>query len=78
MTYSQQAQSVPQHPLRLMYRMYKYILPEVGTELEGLRQRAGQIPDSELRRQALDSIASKKFHCQGGAIYATADRKSVV
>ncbi|MUT68149.1 tetraprenyl-beta-curcumene synthase family protein [Paenibacillus sp. NEAU-GSW1] len=53
-----------------MYRVYKYILPEVEAELGKLRRKAEEIPDRELRKQALDSLSSKKFHCQGGAVYA--------
>jgi tetraprenyl-beta-curcumene synthase len=37
--------------------------------------RAQNIPDAELRKQALASIHSKKFHCQGGAVFSCADRK---
>lgn len=66
------AQGAPAGPLRLMYRVYKYVLPEVEAELEGWRQRAQAMPDRELRSQALASLESKKFHCQGGAVYATA------
>jgi tetraprenyl-beta-curcumene synthase len=61
---------VPENPLILMHRVYKYILPEVNIELRKLRRIAEQIPDPELRTQALQSMDSKKFHCQGGAIYA--------
>ncbi|MFF2090403.1 tetraprenyl-beta-curcumene synthase family protein [Paenibacillus sp. NPDC058174] len=64
---------VPQSPLKLMYRVYKYILPEVENELSKLRAMAERIPDGELRTQALDSLAGKKFHCQGGAVYACAN-----
>lgn len=66
------AQGAPAGPLRLMYRVYKYVLPEVEAELHGWRRLAQAIPDGELRTQALASIESKKFHCQGGAVYATA------
>lgn len=31
---------------------------------------AEQIPNAELRKQALDSIEDKTFHCEGGAIYS--------
>ncbi|MFD2661725.1 tetraprenyl-beta-curcumene synthase family protein [Paenibacillus thailandensis] len=64
---------VPQNPLKLMYRVYRYILPEVEKELAGLRKLAENIPDPELKTQALDSMASKKFHCQGGCVYAAAN-----
>ncbi|MBJ6359835.1 tetraprenyl-beta-curcumene synthase family protein [Paenibacillus sp. GCM10012307] len=62
----------PKSPLQLMYRVYKYVLPEVEHLLDGWTRRAEAIPDRELRTQALASIASKKFHCQGGAVYAAA------
>lgn len=64
---------VPQNPLRFMYRVYKYVLPEVERELVRLRTLAEHIPDPELKAQALDSMTSKKFHCQGGAVYAAAN-----
>lgn len=63
----------PRGPLKLMHRVYKYVLPEVEEQLGKLRAMAEQIPDRELRTQALSSIASKKFHCQGGAVYAAAN-----
>jgi len=63
----------PKEPIRLMSRVYKFILPGVRKELDGWRQEAGAIPDPELRRQALASIATKEFHCQGGSVYAAAN-----
>lgn len=56
-----------------MCRMYRHVLPAVDAELGRLRLRAERIPDAELRRQALASMESKRFHCQGGAVYAAAD-----
>ncbi len=56
--------------IHLMYKVYRYILPEVERELGRWRRRAEQIPSPELRQQALNSMYYKKFHCQGGAIYA--------
>ncbi len=55
-----------------MYRYYRFVLPEVREKLAAWRDRAAMIPDGELRRQALASIDSKQFHCEGGAVYATA------
>ncbi|WP_416151566.1 tetraprenyl-beta-curcumene synthase family protein [Salipaludibacillus sp. HK11] len=54
----------------LMYQVYKRILPTVHEFLAEWRMKAELIPDPELRRQALLSIDSKTFHCEGGAIYA--------
>ncbi|SDX18796.1 tetraprenyl-beta-curcumene synthase family protein [Paenibacillus sp. CF384] len=67
------ARQMPQTPIRLMYRVYKYVLPEVRAELARLRVIAEQIPDHELRTQAIASMTSKQFHCEGGGIYAAAN-----
>jgi len=60
----------PRGPVALMSRVYKYILPGVRTELAGWRAAAEAIPDSELRKQAIDSMTAKQFHCEGGAVYS--------
>ncbi|MBM7565457.1 tetraprenyl-beta-curcumene synthase family protein [Paenibacillus sacheonensis] len=72
MNLSAQARQVPKTPVTLMYRVYKYVLPEVRAELARLRVIAERIPDDELRVQALASMTSKQFHCEGGGIYAAA------
>ncbi|MBD2846035.1 tetraprenyl-beta-curcumene synthase family protein [Paenibacillus sp. IB182496] len=64
---------MPAGPIRLMYRVYKYILPGVDDELARWRVKAENIPDTELRTQALASIETKRFHCQGGGVYAAAN-----
>lgn len=61
---------VPKGAFTLMHRVYRYILPEVKQQLDSWRQVAENIPNSELRSQALASMRSKQFHCQGGAVYA--------
>jgi tetraprenyl-beta-curcumene synthase len=63
----------PSGPISLMKRVYKYILPEVRAELTRWRGIANSIPDSELRKQALDSMNTKEFHCIGGGVYAAAN-----
>lgn len=68
----QRGMRIPQYPLGLMYRVYKYILPEVRQALVHWQMRAEQIPNGELRKQALASLTSKQFHCEGGAVYAAA------
>jgi tetraprenyl-beta-curcumene synthase len=72
MTHTRIADRYPRGPLSLMTRVYKYILPGVRSELDGWRAAAEAIPDPELRKQALDSIKTKQFHCEGGAVYAAA------
>ncbi|WCN36525.1 tetraprenyl-beta-curcumene synthase family protein [Aneurinibacillus uraniidurans] len=63
----------PKGPIRLMYRLYRHIFPAVKAEISRWRTQAEQIPDSELRRQALDSIKNKTFHCEGGCVYVSAE-----
>ena len=53
----------------LMLRTYREVLPRVRNQLELWQQEAEIIPNSELSKQALLSIESKAFHCEGGAIY---------
>ncbi|WP_269411937.1 tetraprenyl-beta-curcumene synthase family protein [Lentibacillus daqui] len=61
---------VPQTAATLMIKVYRKIFPAVKQELAYWTKRARQIPDEELRAQALASIHTKRFHCQGGAVYA--------
>ncbi|MGI9861432.1 tetraprenyl-beta-curcumene synthase family protein [Moorella naiadis] len=49
--------------------------PGVNRELAGWRRQAAAIPDLHLREQALTSLALKKFHCQGGSVYAVWPRR---
>jgi len=46
------------------------VFPIVSRELDYWSAKAEQIPDWELRTQALSSLRSKKFHAQGGSVYA--------
>jgi tetraprenyl-beta-curcumene synthase len=57
-------------PISLMGRVYHKIFPAVHHELSYWKNRANQIPNPELRKQALASIYGKTFHCEGGAILA--------
>lgn len=56
-----------------MTRVYKHVLPDVRAQLQDWRKIAERIPDQELRKQALSSMTSKQFHCEGGAVYAAAN-----
>ncbi|WP_173918726.1 tetraprenyl-beta-curcumene synthase family protein [Halobacillus sp. Marseille-Q1614] len=53
-----------------MVKVYKDIFPRVHHELNYWKKKAECIPDLELRMQALASIDSKTFHCEGGGVYA--------
>ncbi|QQE73862.1 tetraprenyl-beta-curcumene synthase family protein [Brevibacillus composti] len=59
------------HPWQLLYRMYRHIQPVLEREFGAWYERAQRIDDPELRKQAMASMESKKFHCQGGSVYAT-------
>ncbi|WP_245835809.1 tetraprenyl-beta-curcumene synthase family protein [Virgibacillus ndiopensis] len=61
---------VPNSALPLMIHVYRKIFPEVKRELYYWTKRAEKIPNRELRMQALASLDAKRFHCQGGSIYA--------
>lgn len=57
------------------------VFPLVVRELKHWNSRAEQIPDGELRIQALASIKLKKFHALGGGVYAIypgADLKNTI
>ena len=60
----------PQNFWSMTYQMIHHILPDVHALLRGWIEEAGHIPDQELRRQALASIRTKTFHCEGGALFA--------
>jgi len=52
------------------WRLASQVLPAVRRELDRWRDRAGAIPDPALRGQALASIDHKRFHCEGGSVFA--------
>ncbi len=60
---------VPTSFWTMTFRMVHDVLPEVHYFLNGWIEEARRIPDPELRKQALMSIANKTFHCEGGALY---------
>ncbi|MFL8938152.1 tetraprenyl-beta-curcumene synthase family protein [Rossellomorea oryzaecorticis] len=60
--------SVPASPFSLMTKVYRDIFPLVHQELDHWKERAAEIPNDELRKQALASIEHKTFHCEGGSI----------
>ncbi|WP_018923932.1 tetraprenyl-beta-curcumene synthase family protein [Salsuginibacillus kocurii] len=60
---------LPTKPWTLLYQIYRQVLPQVRTELAAWEKIATQIPDEELRNQALASLKDKRFHCEGGAVY---------
>jgi tetraprenyl-beta-curcumene synthase len=59
---------IPKHPFMLMRKVYKEVMPIVHEELLKWKKKASNIPNEELRTQALASINDKTFHCEGGSI----------
>ncbi len=53
-----------------MKRVYRDVFPVVYEELGFWKKKALDIPNPELKAQALASIESKAFHCEGGGILA--------
>jgi len=61
---------VPTHLPSLTSRVFLKVWPAAHVFLRTWQERAARIPDPELRRQALASIETKTFHCEGGAIFS--------
>ncbi|PAQ14555.1 tetraprenyl-beta-curcumene synthase [Bacillaceae bacterium SAOS 7] len=68
--------AIPVTPLRLMHSIYKEVFPIVHEQLTFWRVQAENIPNSELRQQALASIEHKTFHCEGGSVLALLSGKN--
>lgn len=54
----------------LLLRFVKIVFPLVDRELAYWQQYAATHGEHELSKQALASISTKKFHCQGGSVYS--------
>ncbi|MGD7044334.1 tetraprenyl-beta-curcumene synthase family protein [Jeotgalibacillus proteolyticus] len=53
-----------------MNQVYRKVFPAVHIQLNGWKDQASRIPNQELRKQAVDSLEQKAFHCEGGGIMA--------
>ncbi|WP_017756179.1 tetraprenyl-beta-curcumene synthase family protein [Calidifontibacillus oryziterrae] len=69
--------TAPKDPVSLLKSLYKHVFPVVHTFLGEWKQRASEVPNLELRRQALASIETKTFHCEGGAVYSILAKESM-
>lgn len=54
----------------LIKRFIHRVLPLVNKEVDAWKNFAKQHMQGELQHQALSSIKTKKFHCQGGCFYS--------
>ena len=59
----------PTSLLTLTPKIFLHVRPRVHEYLKQWIERAARIPSPELQKQALASIRSKTFHCEGGSIY---------
>ena len=71
------SRQVPSNSGMLMVGIYRHVLPRVRKYLAFWQKEAEEIPDSELRKQALLSINSKTFHCEGGSIYGLLAKEQI-
>ncbi|MDF2522661.1 MAG: hypothetical protein K0R31_302 [Clostridiales bacterium] len=56
--------------ISLVYKFVKTVFPEVDKQLNHWNERCSQISNDMLYTQALESISNKKFHAQGGSVFA--------
>ncbi|MBD2249279.1 DUF2600 family protein, partial [Nostoc sp. FACHB-888] len=68
---------VPSSSTMLMLRIYYDVIPRVHKHLEFWKKKAELIPNVELRKQALLSINTKAFHCEGGSIYGLLAKQEI-
>ena len=61
---------MPDSALCMTAKAFCTIIPRVHVYLREWRAVAGRIPNPELKKQAIASINTKGFHCEGGGIYA--------
>jgi tetraprenyl-beta-curcumene synthase len=61
--------NIPTSPWALMLKTRFKVIPSVRIYLKSWKLQAQKIPNWELRKQALASLATKQFHCEGGSIY---------
>ncbi len=54
----------------ILARFVLQAFPGVSRDLKNWERAARSCPDAQLREQALSSIKLKKFHCQGGSVFA--------
>ena len=64
-------------PLGVTGRHLRTVLPLAERTLDDWRARAAAIPNVRLREQALASIDHKRFHCQGGTVFAAWEQAPV-
>lgn len=67
--------NIPISPWALLSETRFKVVPSVRNYLKDWKFQARQIPNPELRKQAIASLEDKQFHCEGGAIYGLLAQK---
>lgn len=60
----------PRNAPHFLYRLFRHVLPVTRQEIHFWTAKADVIPDHLLREQALSSLQHKRFHADGGSVYA--------
>jgi tetraprenyl-beta-curcumene synthase len=60
----------PKNAPQFLYRLFRHVLPVARQEIRTWTHEAQQIPDHILREQAIASLKHKRFHADGGSVYA--------
>lgn len=64
--------TTPQRPTQFLFRLFRQVMPLARQQVHRWTAFAKSIPDDQLRTQALSSLRNKRFHADGGAVYAAA------
>jgi tetraprenyl-beta-curcumene synthase len=62
--------NAPRTAPEFLYRLFRHVLPIARREIVHWTERAAAIPDPVLQSQALASLQHKRFHADGGCVYA--------
>jgi tetraprenyl-beta-curcumene synthase len=62
--------TAPRTAPQFLYRLFRHVLPIARREIAYWTERAAAIPDPVLQKQALASLQHKRFHADGGSVYA--------
>ena len=68
-----QSRRWPKTAAQFLFRLFRVVLPIARQEIHYWMGRAELIPDPVLRSQAISSLRDKRFHADGGSVYAAVD-----
>jgi len=61
---------MPKSSFQFLVRLFRDVLPLARVQIDRWTQAAAAIPNETLREQALASLTHKRFHADGGCVYA--------